>query len=169
MNGPTTAILAHGLHTIYPKENIDLAENILESNGLLFSEYIVGTSALPNYFVERDRLQTYLSDCICIVQTDIIGGTMHAVKVAHETSKKIAVIFPDLEDFLNHPKSRGNEFIINNMGGYPIINKESLEQLYTSIVNKEPEVKISQNTKSDNSGFIKANKSNNNQIDIPFN
>ena len=167
VNGPTTAILAHGLHTIYPKENIDLAENILDSNGLLFSEYIVGTSALPNYFVERDRLQTYLSDCICIVQTDIKGGTMHAVKVAQETGKKIAVIYPDLEDFINHPKSRGNELIINNMGGFPILNKDSLEQLYTSIVNKESENKISQVTSSGDNGIVKINKSNN-QIDIPF-
>lgn len=168
VNGLTTAILAHGLHTVYPKENIELANRILDNNGLLLSEYIIGTSALPNYFVERDRLQSYLSDCLCIVQTDIKGGTMHAVKVAYDTGKKIAVIYPEMEEFIKHNKSRGNEFIIDTMNGFQIENLESLNILYQSIIKKEidnvkPQILMAENK------MLKKNKNSNNQFDIPFN
>ena len=157
VNGLTTAILAHGLDTIYPKENFDLANRILDSNGLLISEYIIEKSALPSNFVERDRLQAYLSDCLCIVQTDIKGGTMHAVKVANDTGKKIAVIYPQLDAFINHPKSRGNEMIINEMKGFPMINRESLDNLYQDILIKQKERNLNKEKKV------------NEQINIPFN
>lgn len=66
--GFTTAIVAHGLHTVYPKENKGLAVEIIASGGVLMSEYFTGTGSLSNYFIERDRLQAGLSKATIVVQ-----------------------------------------------------------------------------------------------------
>ena len=41
--GKTIAVLGNGLDTIYPRENIKLAEKILEKGGAIISEYPLGT------------------------------------------------------------------------------------------------------------------------------
>ena len=59
VKGATTAFLANGLdwESIYPKENLELAKNIVESGGLLLSEYPVGQRGNSYTLVERDRLR----------------------------------------------------------------------------------------------------------------
>ena len=111
-NGFTTAILAHGLDYIYPKENKKLAADILENGGILLSEYNVGQKPLANYFVERDRLQAGLSNGIIVVETDIKGGTMHTVKFASENKRRIAAYSHNKPELLSHPKTKGNQILI---------------------------------------------------------
>jgi len=111
-NGFTTAILAHGLQTIYPKENKKLADEILEKGGVLISEYFFGTSALPNYFVERDRLQAGLSMGTIVIQTDIKGGTMHAVRATLDSHKFLGAVEYSNEKTKAYPKTFGNKKLI---------------------------------------------------------
>ncbi len=144
--GKTTAFLAHGLQTIYPKENRKLAEIILENNGLLVSEYFTGTPPLQNYFVERDRLQSYLSDLLIVVQTDIKGGTMHAVNQILNSNKILAAIFPEKDNFKNHPKSNGNEFLIKEKGAIPIRTMEDIKSLMGGVVFNDSSTSISTNS-----------------------
>lgn len=109
--GFTTAILAHGLHMTYPKQNTSLAERILDSGGVLLSEYFHGTGALANYFVERDRLQSGLSSGTIVIQTGKTGGTMHAVNATIKNKRKLAAIKYKGEE-LNYSKTEGNEQLI---------------------------------------------------------
>lgn len=109
-NGSTTAILAHGLHMIYPKENKLLASRILEGNGLLISEYQHGTAANRNFFVERDRLQAGVSRATIVIQTGIKGGTMHAVNATLKSNKPLAAIQYKSEQFFE--KTEGNRELI---------------------------------------------------------
>jgi DNA processing protein len=134
VNGATTAFLAHGLHMIYPKENKILADRILEKNGLLISEYPTGTAPFSNYFVERDRLQAYLSDLLIVVQTDIKGGTMHAVNHILKSNKQLVVLYPDMDDFKNHPKSRGNTFLVTEKNATPITTKEDIDKILSTYI-----------------------------------
>ena len=41
--GKTIAVLGNGLDTIFPKENTKLAEEIINTNGCIISEYPLGT------------------------------------------------------------------------------------------------------------------------------
>jgi DNA processing protein len=142
--GTTTAILAHGLHTIYPKENRELAYEILEKDGILISEYFIGTGALANYFVERDRLQAGLSRGTIVIQTDIKGGTMYAVKATLKDKKKLAAIkYKNLYPHLT-PKIRGNEELIAD-GAFPL-TQSNINDFENSIQNKIPNMVTFANT-----------------------
>lgn len=121
-NGCTTAILAHGLDTIYPTEHAKLAEKILKNNGLLLSEYPIGTKCLPYNLVDRDRLQSCLSKACIIIQTSKDGGTMHAVKSALSNHKYLyAVKYKDI-DVMNSSNVIGNKLLIENKLALPIIS-----------------------------------------------
>lgn len=87
--GRTVAVLAHGLDTIYPKENKTLSDRILSSNGILMSEYPVGTKADRFRFVNRNRLIVGMSKAVVIYECDAKGGTMHNVDFAMQQNKPI--------------------------------------------------------------------------------
>jgi len=111
-NGITIAVLAHGLDTIYPSKNKELAKAILENNGALVSEYPWGTKANRRYFVDRDRIQSGLSLGVFVVETGIKGGTIHTVKFCKE-QKRILVVLKHPSDLIDHPKTSGNAQLIS--------------------------------------------------------
>ena len=88
----TGAILGQGLDLeIYPRENIKLAEMILENNGFLLSELIPQTEISLFSLIKRDRLQSALTSGIIITETGIKGGTVNTFKYAREQKKKIFI------------------------------------------------------------------------------
>lgn len=78
--GPTVAVLANGLDSVYPKSNSRLAAEILARGGALVSELPLGTAVLPRNLVQRDRLQSGLALGTVVFQTDIKGGSMHTAR-----------------------------------------------------------------------------------------
>ena len=78
----TIAVLAHGLDSLYPKQNRRLADRIVDKGGLLISEYAYGVSGFPGNFVERDRIQAALACGVIMVQSDETGGSWHASRAA---------------------------------------------------------------------------------------
>ena len=73
--GNTIAVLPSGINQIYPKENISLAEEIVEKGGLLVSEYEDNTKVQLKGFSKRNELIALLSDCILIVEADERSGS----------------------------------------------------------------------------------------------
>ncbi|MGM9508787.1 DNA-processing protein DprA [Larkinella sp. GY13] len=131
--GFTTAVLAHGLDTIYPAANKPLAARILDNCGLLISEYLIGQKSQPSYFVERDRIQAGLSQSVIVVETDIKGGTMHTVKFA-KAAKRIVAAFNHDARYLNHPKTQGNQYLIKNGTAQPLSDTISIENLKNTLL-----------------------------------
>ena len=82
--GKTVAVMAGGLDKIYPAQNRDLAQKIVETGGCLISEYPVKFKPFKSTFVERDRLQSGLSEGLIVVETDEKGGTWHTIEYAKQ-------------------------------------------------------------------------------------
>jgi DNA processing protein len=92
--GTTWAVLAHGLHTVSPASNRELAKRVRDSGGALISEYPPGEAAQRHYFVERDRIQAGLADAVLVIESGIDGGAMHTVRFAREAGVPVWVTFP---------------------------------------------------------------------------
>lgn len=93
-NGITIAVLAHGLDMVYPKQNEDLAGSILENNGLLVSEYPIGTKPDKFRFIDRNRIISGLSKSIIVFEAKEKSGTMHTANFAIDQSKPIFCPYP---------------------------------------------------------------------------
>lgn len=107
-NGKTIAVLAHGLNYLTPKSNAQLADEILLKGGALVSEYSYKTPPFAGQFVERDRIQAGLSRGVIVIQTDIAGGSLHAVRSSMRYERFVfapAPLEPDISN--NEPKIRG--------------------------------------------------------------
>ena len=127
--GFTTAFLANGLSwdNIYPQENLNLAKQIVDNGGLLLSEYPIGHQGSRYNFVERDRLQAGLACATLVIQTDVIGGTMHAVRATLQAGKPLyAVDFKNQEE-LHAPKVQGNIKLLQEGSAIPFDTKEMSE------------------------------------------
>ena len=101
----TGAILGQGLNLeIYPRENIKLAEMILENNGFLLSELIPQTELSFFSLIKRDRLQSALTSGIVIAETGVKGGTVNTFKYAREQKRKIFISDINREFIEKHKK-----------------------------------------------------------------
>jgi len=110
--GKTIAVLAGGVdnETIYPKGNLELAQNIIENQGCLVSEYPSGVTVAPYTFVERDRIQSGLSHTVFVVQTKVDGGSMQTYKFALDQNRRVACFStPKVDDGFS-----GNRTIFEN-------------------------------------------------------
>lgn len=102
----TVAILANGLDSVYPKKNAALAAEILANGGALVSEQPIGTPVVPRNLVRRDRLQSGFSLATIVMQTDIVGGSMHTVRFTLMQGRLLFVPKPS-GTHANVPKSKG--------------------------------------------------------------
>jgi DNA processing protein len=126
----TIAVLPSGILNVMPKSNVRLAEEILENNGLLISEYPPEEAAAKYSYVQRDRLQSGLSSLLYLVQSKLNGGSMHAVKVASKISIQLFVDSSCLHD----DSCNGNKELIENSQGTPV--KELSDIIINSNLNK---------------------------------
>lgn len=98
VRGKTLAVLAHGLHTVAPRQNSKLAQEIVESGGCLVSEYSFGMEPRAPQFVKRDRIQAGLALGVVMVQSDLQGGSLHASRACLEYGRILAIPEPTAED-----------------------------------------------------------------------
>jgi DNA processing protein len=130
--GVTIAILAHGLDTIYPRKNQELALRIVDEGGCLLSEYPIGTRLHRSYLVDRDRLQSGISHGVFVVETAVKGGTMHTVGFAL-TQQRILGCFEHPEAYTMHEKAQGNKLLIEEGKALPIENDEQMHAFIAAL------------------------------------
>lgn len=100
----TIVILPSTLDCILPKENVELAEKIVEAGGLLISEYYEAPKSrndMVSRFVNRDRLQALFSDAVLLSASyapNNFGndcGSRYAMEKAKSYGIKRGVIYND--------------------------------------------------------------------------
>lgn len=112
-NGKTIAIYGNHLNKVYPAENKNLVQDILESGGLLISEYDYYNEGRPSQFVERDRIQAGLSTGVVLVQSDLAGGSMHASKAILKYGRYLIVLNQSTKDINErYIKTEANLFLL---------------------------------------------------------
>lgn len=90
--GSTIAVLGNGFNNIFPKENINLYHEIIESKGLIISEYPPNAKAKSEFFLERNRIVSGLSIGILVIEAAYRSGTSVTARIAKEQGKKIFVL-----------------------------------------------------------------------------
>ena len=87
-NIPTVAVLGCGADVIYPKCNKDIYNNILK-NGMIISEYLLGTTAERYNFPARNRIIASLSCAVAVTEASEKSGSLITAKYAHDLGRKI--------------------------------------------------------------------------------
>lgn len=91
-NGKTIAVLGNGLDMIYPQENIELANMIIEKGGAIISEYPLGTKPDKMNFPARNRIVSGMSKGVLVVEAKEKSGTLITVDFALEQGRDVFVV-----------------------------------------------------------------------------
>ena len=91
-NGKTIAVMGNGLDTIYPKENMELANKIIETGGAIITEYPLGTKPEKNNFPARNRIVSGISKGVLVIEAKEKSGTLITVDFALEQGREVYVI-----------------------------------------------------------------------------
>lgn len=106
--GKTIGVLGCGLDRIYPEENKKLAEEIINNNGAIISEYVIGTKPLAKNFPRRNRIISGISNGVVVVEAKEKSGTLITVDFALEQGKELYVVPGNI----NSPNSYGTNELI---------------------------------------------------------
>ena len=121
--GKTIAVVGNGLDMVYPKENIELANEIIKSGGAIISEYPCGTKPDKMNFPSRNRIISGISSGIIVVEAKEKSGTLITVDFALEQGRDVFVV-------------PGNINSINSVGTNDLIKQGAkTATIYTDILN----------------------------------
>lgn len=90
--GKTIAIVGNGLDMVYPKENERLERKIIETGGVILSEYPLGTKPEKMNFPARNRIISGISQGILVVEAKEKSGTLITVDFALEQGRDVFVV-----------------------------------------------------------------------------
>lgn len=112
--GMTIAVLASGLHMIYPTQHTQLGKRIAE-HGALISEYPPGSPALPFRFLERNRIVSGLSRGVLLVEAPEQSGALATARFALDQNRDVFVI----PGSITHPNYVGSLNLLKS-GAIPV-------------------------------------------------
>lgn len=90
---PTAGVLAHGLDTLYPSQNRQLAERMMADGGALISQYQAGTRMFRGNFLARNKIIAGISDCVIVAESAADhGGALHTARFARRAGREVFAV-----------------------------------------------------------------------------
>ncbi len=89
---PTVAVLAHGLHTIYPAEHRSIAADMASGRGLLITEYRTCDSISKGNFVARNRIVAGMCHCLVVIESAREGGALITARLARDYGRDVFAV-----------------------------------------------------------------------------
>jgi DNA processing protein len=84
-------VLGHGLDTIYPSQNKNLAKEMLQLGGLL-TEFRRNTKPDKHNFPKRNRIVAGMADATIVIETANKGGSMITAELAYNYNRDLFAI-----------------------------------------------------------------------------
>lgn len=95
-----------GLDSVYPPENRTIFEKIIETDGAVISEYVIGTKPIARNFPERNRIISGISNGVMVVEAKEKSGTLITVDFALEQGKEVYVIPGNIDNLNSYGTNR---------------------------------------------------------------
>ena len=120
----TIAVIGTGIDRVYPRQHRELAHRIARQ-GLIVSEYPLGTPPLAGNFPKRNRLIAGLSQGTLVVEAALQSGSLITARLAVEQGKEVFAI----PGSIHSPQSRGCHALIRQGAKLVETAQDVLEEL----------------------------------------
>lgn len=136
--GKTIGVLGNGIDKVYPKSNARLYEDVA-NNGLVLTEFPLGTDPFSYNFPQRNRIIAGLSRGILVIEAKEKSGSLITAHLALDQGKDIFA----LPGNINSIYSGGTNKLIKD-GARPLLSIDDIiEEIY------ELQLKLTENKKND--------------------
>lgn len=106
LGGKTIAILPSPIDEVLPKEHAEQAKQIVETGGLLISEYYTSPSnprfEMTKRYIDRDRLQAMFAKVVILIASYAVkkgdSGARHAMNKAFKYKHQACVMYDEKQD-----------------------------------------------------------------------
>ncbi|WP_082922896.1 DNA-processing protein DprA [Halothiobacillus diazotrophicus] len=127
--GPTIAVLGTGPDLVYPREHARLTDEIIDTGGLLLSEWPPGTPARKEHFPRRNRLISGLSEGVLVIEAGLQSGSLITARLAAEQGREVFAI----PGSIHNPLSRGPHRLIREGAKLVETAQDILEELVPTL------------------------------------
>ncbi len=130
LDGPgcTIAVVGTGLDVAYPKANSALAARMAEQ-GLVLSEFLLGTAPLQGNFPKRNRVVAALARGTLVVEAAVQSGSLITARLAADIGREVLAI----PGSIHSPQSRGCHALIKQGAKLVETAQDVLEELHLEV------------------------------------
>lgn len=86
---PTLGVLAHGLDRLYPSQHKSIVNKMLDNEGGLITEFLVGTNPDRENFPKRNRIVAGMTDATIVIESGKSGGSMITANLANDYNRDV--------------------------------------------------------------------------------
>ena len=141
--GRTIAVMPCGIDLIFPPQQKELYQEILNNNGLIISEYEPGFKPVNYSFVQRDRIVAGLSRAVLVTEAALNSGSLITANYAKKYGRKIFA----LPGQITSEVSKGTLMLIKE-GAEPVTEANDILSFYKVLINSKKEKSSSSPTVS---------------------
>lgn len=108
--GKTAIVVGSGVDVVYPAVHRPLFERVVQSGGLLISQFAAGTKPASYRFLWRNRLVAALSQVLLVVEAPQRSGALSTASIAAELGQHVCVV----PGSITHSGFRGSHGLIRD-------------------------------------------------------
>lgn len=144
--GVTIAVAATEPESVYPRRHRALAGRIIESGGLVLTEYPLGVPTLKWYFPRRNRIISGLCSGVLVTEAALPSGTLTTATHAMNQGREVLAV----PGSINNSQARGCHALIKQ--GAALIESPSdvMDALGYSVCSRLEEFAVNQPKKQSN-------------------
>lgn len=121
----TIAVVGTGLDRVYPRSHLQLAHRITQQ-GMILSEYPLGTQPRPENFPRRNRIISGLSQGTLVVEAALESGSLITARQALDQGREVFAI----PGSIHSPQSKGCHALIRQGAKLVEAAQDVLEELH---------------------------------------